>query len=193
MALVASALGRYPFEGRLLLFLAPAVLMLVAEGLVALHRLVRQQLPWLMPLAGALLLTGMTLEASALALSPTREELRPILEELRELPGDGLYISHGAAEATRYYLARQGPPRAPLIYGGYLRGDLPAIEAELRALPRGRIWLVYSHVHRDNGVDEEQFSLHILDQLGRRLRVLAQPGATAYQYELGEPLRAGER
>jgi CDP-diglyceride synthetase len=189
MAVAASALGRYPFEGRLLLFLAPSALMLIAEGLVSLHRLVRHQAAWLAPAAGVLLLSGMLIEAAALSAAPVREELRPVLEEVYATPGESVYVYYGAVEATRYYVRRLGAPLGSLIYGDDLRGNLPALAAELEELPRGRVWAVYSHVHRDAGVDEEQFSLHVLDKLGRRLKEVRRPGAAAYLYELAGPAR----
>lgn len=184
VTVAVSALGRYPFEGRLLLFLAPSALMLVAEGLVALHRLTRHQAAWLAPAAGALLLAGMLSEAAAFSVAPVREELRPVLEEVYGTSGDNVYVYYGAAEATRYYAARLGAPPGPLLYGADLHGNLPALAAELQELPGGRVWLIYSHVRREDGVDEEQFSLYVLDGIGRRLKEVRRPGAAAYLYEL---------
>lgn len=190
VALAASALRRYPFEGRLLLFYAPAAIMLVAEGLAWLHRLARPQAAWLAPATGLLLLCGVLVEARGLIVAPAREELRPVLQQVfaGARPGDAVYIYYGAAEATRYYAPRLAPAPA-LTYGSFVRGDLGALEAELRELPRGRVWLVFSHVYAGGGVDEEQFSCYVLDTIGEEIERVRRPDATAYLYQLPDPVR----
>lgn len=191
VTLAASALEHYPFTGRLILFLAPCAIMLAAEGLAHLHSLMRPTAVWLAPAVGLLLLTGMLAEARSVVVAPNREELRPVLAQIRAeaRPDDTIYIYYGAAEATRYYAPRLGLRPEALTYGSPVRGDLPALAAELRGLPEGRAWFVFSHVYTDGGIDEEQFSRYILDQIGHQLERVRYPNATAYLYELTNPTR----
>jgi hypothetical protein len=184
--LAASALGRYPFEGRLLLFLAPAVILLVAEGVIAIANAARPNAAWLAPAVALLLVTGLVVEARGLIVAPAREELRPVLAhvaaEMR--PTDTIYIYYGAEAPARYYAPRLGLDPAQLVYGQFVRADLPAIAAELASLSDGdRVWFVFSHVHVARGVDEEQFALYLLDGAGTRLDSIRRPDAAAYLYE----------
>jgi hypothetical protein len=58
--LVASVLRQYPFHGRLLIFLVPAVQMLVSEGAAA---IARPGGPWLAGVLGAALLLQPVIDA----------------------------------------------------------------------------------------------------------------------------------
>lgn len=184
-ALAAAALQRYPFEGRLLLFLAPALLMLAAEGLVWLHRSIGSAARWLTPLAALLLLAGMAIEARGLIFAPVREELRPVLVEVAARPPDErVYVYYGAEAQTRYYAPRLGLDPSRIIYGGHVRGEFAALARELAALHSNRrAWVIFAHVHSARGVDEEWLALFLLDAEGRRLETVQRRGAAAYLYE----------
>lgn len=186
--IAAAALRHYPFEGRLLIFLAPGVLLLVAEGLLALHRLARPLASWLAPVMALLLLAGMVIEDRGLIVAPGREELRPVLEYVsaHRAADDRVYIYYGAEPATRYYAPRLGLDSAVVRYGSNVRHDLVALQRELAGLS-GRTWVVFAHVYDGDGIDEERFALYLLDSQGVQLQRVRSPSATAYLYDLGEP------
>jgi hypothetical protein len=46
------------------------------------------------------------------------------------------------------------------------------------------VWLFFSHVNDANGLNEEQYLVTQLDQVGRRLDVERRRGASVYLYDL---------
>src|SRR4051812_30276845 len=110
-ALLASGLHKYPFSGRLLLFLVPLMLLGVARGAWA----VGSALWSAQPVAAALLLGVLTvapvIETWQEFRRPTRyEQLAPVLAQLRERwqPGDHIYLYYGAMPAFAFY-TRENP------------------------------------------------------------------------------------
>ena len=109
-AWAASAAGRYPFDGRLVLFLAPAAALLVAQGCVGLapeQRAAR---------IGLALALGSPLawHAGKVLVAPHRlvyrEELRPALEALSDArrPSEQVLLNSWAEPAWRHYAPRVG-------------------------------------------------------------------------------------
>jgi hypothetical protein len=107
LLLGASAAHVYPITERTELFLVPAVILLIAEGVGSIVR-------W-MPVRGramtALLLAiavgsgPIWLAGKGLVHPRTKEEIKPVLEFIRDhwRPGDTLYVHYGAQDALLYY------------------------------------------------------------------------------------------
>jgi hypothetical protein len=106
---VAAAAGKYPLLGRTMLFLLPAIVLLVAEGAgVSTSQAAR---PWVRRAA----LTLCAAVAAAVAVAPlkhlvnirTEEELKPVMTYLAEhqRPGDTLYVYYPSQYGFAYYLA----------------------------------------------------------------------------------------
>jgi hypothetical protein len=187
-ALLGSGLHKYPFYGRLLLFLVPFLLLLVAEGAERIRCLTAPAAPSVGVILIGLLLFHPTAIALRFLVHPrTREEIRPVLASVREkaAPGDGLYVYGGAAPAFRYYANRYAfPPDRTSI--GEWRRELNAYRQDLQALSGGgRRWFVFAHTQAQDGSDEEKPLLSMLDGIGRRLDAVRAPGASAYLYDLG--------
>ncbi|MDH5575346.1 MAG: hypothetical protein OEY80_07685, partial [Nitrospirota bacterium] len=47
-----------------------------------------------------------------------------------------------------------------------------------------RMWILFSHVLEDSGVDEEKFFLHVLDGMGKQIDSFKRTGASLYLYDL---------
>lgn len=192
LALAASALRMYPFSGRLLLFLVPLLLLLLAEGVERMWLLLRRvsrPAGWLVT---ALLCLYLVHEPAVVACRnvqspPMREEIRPVMAHVREnrLSTDLIYVYHGAAPAFRFY--------APLY--GFGRGDysvgVPAEQGRAEYLGDAdrfsgaqRVWFVFSHIGRSWTVNDRMLMLDHLDGLGRRIDDFASPGASAELYDL---------
>ena len=128
LALAASFLGRYPYSGsRVLVFLTPAVVLLLAAGLAPLHDWLRQRSHVAaLGLAAIVLVAGGTALAHLVALRgrPAMDRAsRYVLSERRA--GDLVY---GNAWEQRYYFRDLGGDFIP-------EGPVP--------MPRaGRVWLV---------------------------------------------------
>jgi uncharacterized membrane protein len=108
LTLIASALDRYPLSLRTTLFLAPLVVLFIAEGLVRVTTRIRP--PW-GSIAGVFLAT-LILAFPAwsavrhLVRPQEKEEIKPVLRYVRDhwRSGDTLYVHPSAQYALRYYV-----------------------------------------------------------------------------------------
>ena len=188
-ALMAAATHKYPFAGRLLLFLVPAATLLVARGAMAITDALRPglgRMAWIVP---AILIASSAHEASVQIRRPARaEEIEPVLRQVRAdwRPGDRLYVYNGSGDAGAgpafdFYSPRFDFPADRGIRGGLHRGDPSGYRTEIGKLPPGRIWVIFSHRHRD----EETWIRAYFDAVGTRLDSHEAPGAAAYLYDVG--------
>lgn len=191
LAVLASALRAYPFQGRLILFLVPSTILLLAWGV---EWAAAAGPPAVRTAAGGA--AGAYLVAAAIILTgwvraPYREELRPVLAHVGEAarPGDVVYLHSGAQHAALFY-ERTCPScrieHADVVRGGFLAGEADAIRRELEALPRGgRVWLLFSHEWWGYGDLERDAMVADLAVRGRLVERFDRPGAEAFLYELG--------
>jgi hypothetical protein len=135
---LAGAVGVYPFADRLVLFLLPVVLLLVAAVLVA-----RQ---WVGLALGACLL----IPQLVLSLRPSsHEDMRRLARAVatERSPDDAVYVYYGGGPAFAYY-AKTDVPVYAFDLGGCHRGDWPGYRAELDRYHGRRLWLVVGHAFR---------------------------------------------
>lgn len=113
LTLLASALYKYPFAERLLLFLLPMMYLLIAEALAQL----KLQLPALshphwIEIPTKLLLIAALIGSTLWDLPKLRtlEEIKPLLSQLQQqrTPQDTLYVYHWAEPAFRFYAKEYG-------------------------------------------------------------------------------------
>ncbi len=186
-ALLASGLQKYPFSGRLILFLAPAFFLIIAVGVAHIWEVTRQR--------GAII--GITFAgvfflftAQKGVTAQPREEIKPLLSYFatHRQAGDVLYVYYGAAAALQYYQDRYGLADGDYVVGVPARHDWNRYRDDLMQL-RGhkRVWVLFSHVHRSSGVDEEELLLYFLDSLGVRRDGQKAAGASIYLYNLATP------
>jgi hypothetical protein len=184
LALLASGVHKYPFSGRLLLFLVPLALFGVARG----AWMVGSALWRSQPIA-ALVLLGVLAAAPALETvqelrRPTRyEQLTPVLAEVQEdwQPGDRMYVYYGAVPAFAFYTRGHGFPADAVVLGSPAREDRTAYRDELARLKgHPRVWVVLSHRHKD----EESLIRAYAEAMGECRRVVRGDGAAAYLFDL---------
>jgi hypothetical protein len=188
LACLAASVRKYPITPRLWLFLAPAMMLLIAAGVDELWRRTRRTFPVLAPLLACLLLFYPAVAAARGALwPPQKEEVRPLLAYVRDhyRPGDVLYVYRYAGPAARYYAA------TGLRFAGDVVRELDAAdwryhaERNLEALRgRNRVWVLLSHVETEGDTDHEKLLVHMLDRLGVRLDGKRLPGASLHLYDL---------
>src|SRR5262249_21996800 len=97
LALIASALHRYPLGGRLLFFLVPCVWLLAARGISVLARRIRARLAWAgWVLPAALLIPAALWAGRHLVMVTPRCQFREAFAyvEKQRAPGDVLWVSH---------------------------------------------------------------------------------------------------
>ena len=182
LVLLASALHKYPVGGRLMLFMVPAAVLLVARGAWVVFEALAGTNRFAATAFLALLIAAPLLETSqTLRKPPRREELNPVLEAVRSefRPGDRVYVYAGAVPAFTFYSRELPFPEVTL--GGEHRDDPAGFRAELARL-RGRVWVVVSHRRGD----DEAVMRATLDARGACERTVTCPGAAAYLYRLGE-------
>lgn len=183
--LLTSATGLYPFQGRMILFLAPCVLLLVAQGAAEVLRLTKIASPLIGVALLALLLRQPLLAVPGRLTRPQpREELRPVIYQLSQQyqPGDTIYVYYGAANAFRFYAPTVGLTEYTI--SEFVRGNPSKMAGDIDQLRgRPRVWVVFSHVRR-TPLDEEQALLTHLNTLGAQQASIHQPGASAYLYDL---------
>jgi hypothetical protein len=197
LTLLASGLKRYPFGadwntgGRVILFLVPLFLLLMAEG----AEQIRRRLPAKLHAAGlvliALLLAPPLLQA-ATTIPYGRGELKPLLGYVSEnwRDGDLLYVHYDALPAFRYYAPRYG-----FGPGEYQEGVCARFQPEqyLEALNglRGesRVWVLFTAGLGASLFNEREFMLDYLDHIGQRLDDRVARGTSVYLYDL-DPNRA---
>lgn len=185
VTLLASALHKYPYVGRLLLFLVPAAVLLLAHGAAAVAGAV-----WVRSkLAAGVLVAAVVCAPAAEVLHQLRHPVRyenvpAALRFVRERwqPGDRLYVYNGrtdvgAGPAFEFYNRRDPLPPDGVILGDVYRDGSLGYQAEVRELAKtpGRVWVLFSHQHGD---DEPTVRAH-LDEVGERGEQYRDPHATA--------------
>jgi hypothetical protein len=188
-AMFASFLAKYPFSNRLILFLAPLLLIPVAEGIEQMFNLI---LPTPFRLAAAILVVILfffpVLEASKYLYAPKlKEEIRPVLEHVQEnwQEGDMMYVYYGAYKPFKYYQRNFGFQDSDYTLGIESRYQWVNYLPDLSRLRNyRRVWIVFSHVHSGNGVNEEELMINWLNSTGATQKDwFPRAGASSYLYE----------
>jgi len=188
LAFLASGIGKYPITARTILFAAPLLIILVAEGV----EYVRNSTMARTGVIGVLLICMLLIQpvflaADRLATPHTKEEIRPVLRyvEQHRQEGDILYVYYGALPAFRYYCQRYERDERKFAAGVQSRTDWRKYYKDLEKLVGNeRVWVIFSHIYKWQGVDEEKLFLSYLNERGKRLDRYIAEGASAYLYNL---------
>ena len=191
LALLASALHRYPFTERFLLFAAPILIITIAQGVETIRRTTRW--PLLTGLiAGLLLFHPLTTEARALIRPQANQGVRPTVEYLARYmqPGDDIYVYYWAHYPFRYYAQRYGIDLTHYTAGITARNDWRYYERDLDDL-RGkpRVWLLFCDIEDRLGGGEQKFFEARLNDLGLLLDKYQPQESTLLLYDLSQPER----
>ena len=189
--LLASGLHLYPFRGRLILFLVPVMMMVIGEGVDRMMTVTKSTGRFVGVSLCALLFLVPVEKAFFTLLNPDRigqiEDVRPVMTYLRQhyREGDKVYLYHSSEPAFMYYAKRVGLEKVHYQRGVNSKNNWDRYIDELSGL-RGndRVWMVFSHVHKNHGVDEEKFFLHVLNGLGTQVESFKRTGASVYLYTL---------
>lgn len=197
--LAASYLHKYPFRGRLILFLAPFFILVIAEGIAFLltsfkHSKYQKYFVITGVILASLLIVPSLVRAGTFVFYPeTKHEIRPVIEYIKknQLPGDGIYIGDGGpADQFEYYAGKYGYSQSD-----YARGYLSELLSADKFSEEGwrqfkgqseqlknkqRVWFVLPGL---NPKKEVLVQPH-LDRIGKKLDYFSQPGALTYLYQL---------
>jgi hypothetical protein len=160
VTLFASLLGKYPFNGRVLLFLAPVGVLLAAHGTAAVAGAVwAKAKPAAVVIVAAMLVSPAAEVVRQLRHPDRAEDVPAAVAYVRERwqPGDRLYVYNGnsdvgAGPAFEFYTRGACFPADAVVLGGEFRKDSRGYQAEVTALAatRGRVWVLFSHQHADD-------------------------------------------
>lgn len=199
VTLIASYLQQYPFRERLVLFLAPFAVLIIAEGIAFLWTEPRKRyrpLRWIGMILAITLLIPSVVNAGQLIGSPLKlEEVKPVIAYVQshQQPNDRLYVYAAAENQFAYYAEKYGYTSDQYILGETAlavgRGKNRKVSQkavkqfkqeikELRGEPR--VWFLFSRASEE----EEQALIAALSPIGQQLEVFKQPGASAYLYDL---------
>ncbi len=190
IVLFASSLHLYPFSSRLLIFLVPGVIIVMATGIEFFRRLVRDQYRVVWVLAVAVLLfqpVWGALSNITHKMPYCHEDIRTVLDYIDKSKshGDKVYVYAKSTSAFKYYQPHFDMPAASIIWGTSTRESWDAYQEDIGRLQCfERVWLVFSHVTTSNkALDEKQFLLRYLDKVGVKQDSVTADGAYGYLYQ----------
>lgn len=206
VTLAASAVHKYPFGGRLSLFLVPGALLIVGVGAEQIRLAAKSR----SAVIGYAFLALLFLDPSVYLLhhfakphvlvaregTMLLEEIKPAMGYVwsHEQPGDLIYVVTGAQPAYRYYDEFYGRREQNLVLGTALADNAREYVQDLNRLRGHRAWVVLSHIGgAPSPSGQAKHVLFYLDTAGTRLDHFAAAGAEVYLYDLRQtpPAEAG--
>jgi uncharacterized membrane protein len=195
ITLLASGFHMYPFSDRLLLFLVPSLLLFITEGLVFIREKTKSTAPIIGIVLLGLLILHPAISASYHVITQRPYSVKPI-EDVKTVmqylknhkkDGDTIYLYYASEFAFKYYAERYGFNSTEYIVGILSRNDWDGYIKDIDKL-RGkkRVWLLFSHVHENSGVNEEKLFIFHLDRFGTKLDHFKSDGASVYLYDLSK-------
>jgi len=196
VTLFAAYLHKYPFGNRLVLFLTPFIILLIAEGAEYLLLKTRSKsIAIISVLSIVLLLAPPLLNASTRLVKPyLKEEIKPVISYVKnhQQPGDVLYIYQRGEYQFKYYASRYGYREGDYIIGvddlDKFDGKRVSVEEWKRYKKdldnlRGnkRVWLIFSHA---NITAENEMIKSYLDSIGNKIDEFHSIVAFVYLYDL---------
>lgn len=205
---VASAARQYPMADRLILFLVPLVLIVMAASLDAVplllahsRRAVARPSALAVGLAAGLGLSVLGLPQVASAArqgvhARGFEELRPVLARVaaERRPRDGVFaLAWGTQPLVQFYGPRLGLGRFGSVELAAIGPACRPGRAERALRARySRVWIVYGHYSNVVPTSHRDLYRTLLDTIGRRLETVTAVGASADLYDLTRPPTAAE-
>jgi hypothetical protein len=193
LAVIASALSKYPFWGRMILFLQPIMALGAGESLGLIRDLIPKLFAKQNRITRAVTVIVMLImllphgaKAAENVISPKMQEhIKPTMEYLRDnrAPDDLIYVYHGAIPAFKYYAPFYEIDMRNVVFGVKHADDFSAYRAELDALPNDqRVWVLFSHVFIEAGGNEKDFMFNALKALREKKREFKMPGTSVFLY-----------
>ena len=162
--LVASALHKYPFSGRFLLFSVPFALILIARGAdqIRLHS-ARSARAVAKTVIILLIFHPLTVASSYLIRPHFTEEMTPVLNYVKAQwrHGDRIYLYWSAQPAFEYYSWRDGLfENSDYVVGVWSLDDWGRYFADFNNLcGKKRVWILFSRTWMPEGSEGKQLLL----------------------------------
>lgn len=188
LVLLASTARAYPFAGRMILFLTPAVFITFGGCVELLGRAIRNPpaSAWTRGLAAVFLVFLAAQTSLPNFISPVyREHIRPTMEYLRDSykEGDKIFVYFWTEPAFRYYAPKFGFSPDDYIASARHSENPEGNIAEIAPLlGHRRVWFIFSHVYEKGDFNERDYILEYLDSVGDLTRQFRAPGTSVYLY-----------
>ena len=203
--LTATYLHKYPFRTRLILFLTPYFILIIAEGAafllsrLNLAKFNQQQKRNYVGIFGVIISCFLVLlpifQTGLFLFQPeTKYELRPVIAYIKEhqQPNDVLFGDGGGTSAQlAYYAEKYGYSKSQYVlgYNDFLKREAISDQvwsdyrrqfSQLQNQPR--VWFLFSGIGLKD--KREVIVKPRLDRIGHKIDYVGQPGAFAYLYQL---------
>jgi hypothetical protein len=190
--LIGASIEAYSAMNRLLLFLVPATILAISEGILAVGDLISKPNPILgkaMILVITILVLAQPIKSSfAYLLKPhVKEDMKSVLQDLKEnyRKGDIIYLYYPARFSFWYYADQYGFEESDYIIGIKSKEDPEKYRKDLdRFIGTRRVWIVMTHNCTTCIVNEFDYIFDHLDQIGIRRQKFHEQGAYLYLYNL---------
>ncbi|MEO0096153.1 MAG: hypothetical protein ABIL66_09740, partial [candidate division WOR-3 bacterium] len=190
ITILCSILRLYPFEGRVILFIAPILSIFVSAGVTLMYNIVKKSSTPIAISISLILFIYPALNSCYHLIKPRApEELRPVLEYLlkNKKVQDKIYVYYGAVNAFRYYQTRFSDFHEDYILGIESRNDWTGYYRDIEKLKGNkRVWFIFSHIAKHLGGNEEKIFLSYLNLIGKQVASFTTSGASAYLYDLSK-------
>jgi hypothetical protein len=178
---LVSGFQKYPFHGRLILYVLPLIFLLLAKGIDFLIAFIRNRTSANLAFAVLLVLLLNPIVRTANSYLVTRDYLRDDLKsvlsfmEKNKQSGDLVYLYHLVGPEYLYYAPTYHLDDLQSVNGQNHTDNAKKYQTELSALPRAqRIWFVFSFViqtkvRKGEKQDEREYILNYLNENGTLL------------------------
>jgi len=189
ITLLVSALHKYPFGSRLILFIVPYVLLVIAEGVWCVIDNVGDKMPSLV-IALLVLIFFFPLINSAKYISHPnmQHDIKPLVQKIEDniVPGDVVYVCYDALRPFQYYAQRM-PFKHNYVVGERIVKDWRGrrfwdkYEKDfIKIRDYKRVWVLLSHIN----ADESKFLLYRIGKMGKNIGWFSSTGASISLYDL---------
>ena len=179
--ILVSGFQKYPFHGRLILYLLPLVFVVLGKGIDVLWSLGRNRLFANIAFVGLMILILQSVISTTNSYLFThdylRDDLKPVFSFMQasHQEDDLVYLYHLVAPEYSYYAPDYNLENLQTITGQNYSARAKNYQEELSALPRGqRIWFVFSFVietriRKGENENEREYILRYLNENGTLL------------------------
>lgn len=193
LTIIASALEKYPFGGRLALFLLPGMMICLGASLdlfvifTRRYQLIRTVIAFV---AAFYLLSGSLWVTIENTINPKNtENITQTMQFLEDnyRSGDVIYLYHFSVPVFEYYAEEFGLDNATLIKGSDHSQGADGYDREIRALAgENRVWFLFSHLVDDEYIGEAESIIQVAGDIGNVRKTFIQPGTaiSLYLYDL---------
>lgn len=179
--MVVSGFEKFPFHGRLIMYLLPLVFIVFAKAIDGLVSLMPNKLTanlLFVALVAFLLRPAVpTADSFLFSKSYILDDLKPVLEFMNEHAqgDDTIYLYHNTIPQYGYYAAQYDLENLPTVHGQNFSRNGKRYLEELSSLPRGqRIWFVFTFIDevritKKDQRNEREYILQYLNENGTLL------------------------